>query len=163
MKTIRNLLIALCLLALPSGAFAANGLTTYGQTQVSNALLQHAALGAPATWYLALFTAVPTVSGGGTEASYTSYARLAIPASSTYWSNPTAVGAVVTSVNNLIEQFTAAGSGASATIVGWALYDASTVGNMWFFGTTSSTSVSSGIIVQFSAGEISLIWTSVTP
>jgi hypothetical protein len=140
----------------------ASGLTDFAAKKIVNALMNGASLGAPGTWYLALFTAVPTAAGGGTEASYSGYARLPIVANTTDF--PTATGATTISISNgVLEQFAAAGTGASATDVGWGLFDASTGGNMWFFGTMTSLVISSGIIVQFSAGEITLELISTTP
>jgi hypothetical protein len=140
----------------------ASGVTDFAQKKIANTLMQGASLGAPSTWYLALFTVAPTAAGGGTEATWTSYARVALPNTSTYWT--TAGGATTITVQNAgLIQFLSAGSGASATVLGWGLFDAATSGNMWFFGVTSSLSVTPGIIVQFGPNEITLTWVSTTP
>jgi len=80
----------------------------------------------PATWYLALFTTLPTPGGtGGVEVSTGGYARIAITNNTTNFPSPTN-GQVVNGAA------IACGTPSSSwgTIVGVALYDASTGGNM---------------------------------
>lgn len=88
--------------------------------------------------YLALCTVVPTDSSTGstiTEASYTGYARKSIAAA-----DMSAASAGSKTNANAIT-FAACTSG-SSTIIGWALCDASTVGNILYWGTTTSTVIS---------------------
>lgn len=88
--------------------------------------------------YLALCTVVPTDASTGstiTQASYTGYARKAVAAADL---NAAASGS--TSNANKLE-FAACTAG-SSTIIGWALCDASTAGNMICWGTTTSTVIS---------------------
>lgn len=140
----------------------ASGLTNFAAKAIANAVMNGSTLTLPATWYVALFTVVPTASGGGTEATYNNYSRAAVTANSTQWPNASGTTTITISNGQLI-QFNAAGSGASATVVGWAIYDASTSGNMWWFGTMNSLSVSPSVIVQFGVGEIALELISTTP
>jgi len=78
-----------------------------------------------ATHYLARYTASPTaVSGSGTEAAYTAYARKSFTNNTTSWANSTSQ-----TKKNAIDLIpTAAGSGPTS-ITDWAIYDALTTGN----------------------------------
>lgn len=78
----------------------------------------------PTTVYVALFTALPTDSGGGTEVSGGSYARQSIT-----------FGAAASRevVSNATVTFPAA-TADWGTILGWALFDASSAGNMLWWG-----------------------------
>lgn len=92
----------------------------------------------PTNVYLALCTEAPTDAKTGTtivEAGYTGYARKQVKAENL---NAAASGQ---STNSAELQF-AACTASSSTIVGWALCDASTVGNMLYWGTATSTVIS---------------------
>ena len=103
----------------------------------------------PGTVYLGLFTAAPSDTGGGTEVSGGSYARISC-AFSVSGTNPT------TATNSSAAEFaTATGSWGS---VGWVgVFDASTSGNMlaWSALTTAKT-VSSGDVFRFDAGDLDI-------
>lgn len=108
---------------------------------LENKLLDHifndAAYTAPST-YLALCTTVPTDASTGStivEANYTGYARVQINASDM------SAAASGSKTNSAAITFAACTSG-SSTIIGWAICDASTVGNMLVWGTCTSTVVS---------------------
>lgn len=100
----------------------------------------------PTNLYLALFTAAPSaIDGtGGTETTYTGYARQALGTLSTAWS-ATATSGSGTSALRQITQANALtfpnNTSASVTIVGWALYDAVTVGNFLLYGDLSNAVV----------------------
>lgn len=102
--------------------------------------------------YLALHTADPGEAGSQTtsEATYTSYARVAVSRSGTGWtvSNPTATNAALV-------QFPTA-TGGSNTITHVSIGTASSgAGQILVSGAlNSSLSVSSGIQPQFSAGAL---------
>lgn len=93
-----------------------------------------------ATW-LALTTVVPTDSSTGstiTEATYTGYGRKEIkPADFN-----AAVSGNPSSIKNGKEEVFAACTGSTSTIIGWALCDKSTTGNVIMWGTCSSTVIS---------------------
>lgn len=108
---------------------------------LENKLLDHvfndSAYTAPSP-YLALCTAVPTDASTGstiTEASYTGYARLAIAGSDM------SAASSGSKTNSATLTF-AACTASSSTIIGWAICDASTVGNMLVWGTATSTVIS---------------------
>ena len=87
-----------------------------------------------ALMYMALCTVVPTDASTGstlTEATYTGYARLLIAAADM---NAAASGS---KTNGAALTFAACTAGAS-TIIGFALCDALTLGNIHYWGTTTS-------------------------
>jgi hypothetical protein len=101
------------------------------ELEVLDHVLGNAAYTAPATVYMALFTAVSADGGTFTEVPSTNaYARASITNNATNW--PAAAsglkqnGAAIT-----FAQATPAGWG---TVRGWGLYDAATVGNLLYWG-----------------------------
>lgn len=102
--------------------------------------------------YLSLHTADPGESGNQTtnEATYTSYARVAVSRSGTGWtvSNPTATNAA------LIQFPTATGGTNTITHVAIGTASSSTGQILVSGALNSSLTVSSGIQPQFSAGAL---------
>lgn len=102
------------------------------------------------TVYVALYTSAPTDSTSGTEVSGGSYARVAT--TGTTWN---AASAGSTSNASAIVFTTATASWGTVTAV--ALVDASTSGNIIWYGTlTSNKTVDSGDTFQFAAGALTL-------
>ncbi len=93
----------------------------------------------PAAIYLALCTAVPTDASVGatlTEAGYTGYARLVIAAADL------SAAASGSKTNSNALTFAACTAGTS-TVIGWAIVDsASGAGNVLYWGTCTSTVIS---------------------
>jgi len=88
--------------------------------------------------YLALCTTVPTDSSTGStlvEANYTGYARKSV--AGTDWAS--ASGGSISTANQITF---AACTGSTSTVVGWALVDASSSGNVIAWGTCTSTVIS---------------------
>jgi hypothetical protein len=79
---------------------------------------------APANVYLAAFTVVPTDAGGGTEVTGGSYARVAIATGSAF--TETTPTTTIVNANDILFPVATANWG---TVVGYALYDASSGGN----------------------------------
>ena len=103
----------------------------------------------PGTVYLALYTAAPSDTGGGTEVSGGSYARISC-AFSVSGTDP------CTATNSSAAEFaTATGTWGA---VGWvAVFDASTSGNMLAWAAlTASKTVSSGDVFRFDAGDLDI-------
>lgn len=106
------------------------------------------ALASAPTIYVALFTAAPNDAGGGTEANYTSYARVETDAAD--WD--AAASGTVDNANAIT--FPAA-TGGSNTVTHFGLYDAATSGNLLAYGALdSSLAVSTGITPEFAAGAL---------
>lgn len=94
----------------------------------------------PTGSYLCLCTSVPTSTNTGstiTEASYTGYGRQSL---SGKWAAATAATPSVGATNATVTF--AACTGGSSTVTAIAICDASTAGNMIWWGTCSSTTVS---------------------
>ena len=95
------------------------------------------------TLYVALLTAAPSDSGGGTEVSGGAYARVAVTSSLTNWSGTQSAGSTTASSgtggqtsNNIATTFpTPSSTWGTATHFG--IYDASTGGNLLFHGALS--------------------------
>jgi hypothetical protein len=109
---------------------------------LENAVLDHifgdGALTVTAPVYLALCTSVPTDASTGStivEANYTGYARKSIAAADM------SAAASGSKTNSNAITFAACTSG-SSTIIGWAICDAATAGNVLCWGTCTSTVIS---------------------
>jgi hypothetical protein len=123
-------------------------------TFLAHELLDHAFRNSsytpPATVHLALFTAAPTVAGGGTEVSAagTAYARQAIAF------NVAASRAIVQTAAEVFPEATGGGFG---TVTHWGVFDASTGGNLLAFGAlTTSQAVPAGVVATVPLGEVTI-------
>lgn len=128
------------------------GFSDYLETKVLDHVFGGTAYTAPTTLYVALFTAAPTDTGGGTEVntSGTAYARQTIAFT-------TSGG--TTSNTSAVEYSTATGSG-FGTVVAMGIFDASTSGNLLAYGSlTTSKSVSAGDVFRFNASAIDITLT----
>ena len=133
-------------------------------------MLRNQALGTPVTWYVVLYTVMPTASTAGTLATGTGYAPVAVTAdltqfSGTQGSGTTAVssGASGESSNNAVIDFGTVGVGGWGTIVGWGLKDAAS-GNLWIFdnlrdstGVILTYPATAGVPIKFAAGNLKVI------
>ncbi len=118
---------------------------------LENKLLDHivgnSAWAAPGTLYFALYTAAPSDSGGGTEVSGGSYARVGVTNNLTNF--PAATGGSKSNAGAIDFGTASANWG---TITHTAVLDAVTVGNLLFWGPlTTSKLVSSGDGFKFNA------------
>jgi len=103
----------------------------------------------PTAWYVALYTAAPSDSGGGTEVSGNGYAREAVT-----FAAATSPGG--TTSNTGAVSFTASG-GDWGSITHIGIHDASTGGNLlWHGAMTASKTVADGDTLEFSIGNIDL-------
>jgi hypothetical protein len=103
----------------------------------------------PSVW-IALFTAAPSDAGGGTEVTGGSYARKSTAGAD--W-----VAASGGSTSNATVQTFVTATGSWGTVTHFALFDASTAGNMlrWAALTTSKT-IGSGDVASFPVGNLVL-------
>lgn len=105
-----------------------------------------------ATAYAALFTAVPTDAGGGTqvaEAGYVAAGRIAVTFG-TFSAAPSS-GSRLANTNQL--DF-GVNSGVSYTVVAVGLYDALTAGNLLYWTTVTSTIVAVSSRYQVAVGGL---------
>jgi hypothetical protein len=103
----------------------------------------------PTAWYVALYTAAPSDSGGGTEVSTGGYSRQSVTfgAASSPGGTTSNTGAV---------SFTASGAN-YGTVTHIGIFDASTGGNLlWHGAMTASKTVNDGDTLEFSIGNIDL-------
>lgn len=117
----------------------------------------------PATLYVGLLTATPSDTGGGTEVSGSAYARVAVTGSLANWAGTQGAGTTVassgatgtTSNNTAITYPTPTATWGVVNAFG--IYDASTAGNLLFYGTLSiSKTINNGDTVTFPAASLSL-------
>ena len=112
----------------------------------------------PATFYVALLTANPTDNNGTglVEVTGSSYARQPITAS-TGWS------AISLNADNIHDQISNANpitfpavTTTGYTVTGIAIYDASTVGNLWAYASVTSQAVAVGNQYVIASGALAL-------
>ena len=122
-------------------------LSNYLENALINATLRNTSYTSPATVYVGLFLSDPTDAGSGTEVSGGSYAREAMAFDAP--SN----GA---SVNSAAVEFNQA-TGDWGTIPYFAIFDASTSGNMLYHGAlTTSKTIETGDVFKFAAGSVTV-------
>lgn len=149
MKRLKLFIAALCLAA----AFPvhAGALTDFAENKVVDALLRAQAIGTPANWFFALFTACPTDSTAGTEVTGGSYARISVAASLANFAGTQAAASTTASTgtggttsNNGAITF-AAPTANWGVVNCWGLMDAVTAGNLWIYSAlTVSKTINNG-------------------
>jgi hypothetical protein len=103
----------------------------------------------PTAWYVALYTAAPSDSGGGTEVSTGGYARQSV----TFDAASSPGG---TTSNNNTVSFTASGA-SYGTVSHIGIFDNVSGGNLlWHGSMTASKTVADGDTLEFSIGNIDL-------
>jgi hypothetical protein len=108
----------------------------------------------PTAWFVGLFTAAPSDTGGGTEVSGNGYARVATGTINVSGTNPT------NATNAAAIEFAAA-SGGNWGSIGWAgIFDASTGGNLiaWAALSTART-INNGDVLRIPAGDLDVTLT----
>lgn len=128
--------------------------TDFLEQALTDHLFDLASYSAPATMYLALFTAMSSgETGTGTEVTGGSYARLAITNDATSWSR---TSNVITN-DNLLTFVTASANWGDATH--WALMDASSSGNMLIYGEFDDpVTINNGSTFRVAAGQLSITY-----
>lgn len=126
----------------------------YTENLVLNWLFTTNSATRPTAWYVGLFTAAPSDTGGGTEISGNGYARTATGTMSVSGTSPTLC------TNSSAIEFPAASGGNWGTITHVAVFDASTSGNMlgWAALTTSRT-INDGDILRIPANDLDITLT----
>lgn len=122
------------------------GFSNYLETEILDHVFGGNAYTAPVTLYLALYTATPSDTGGGTEVTGGSYARqtVAFTVTGDTASNTAAV-----------EFPTATASWGTITQVG--VFDASTAGNLLAYANlTVAKTIDSGDVLRIPAGDLDI-------
>ncbi len=127
--------------------------TDYTEDLVLEWLLTTNSATRPTAWYVGLFTAAPSDTGGGTEVSGNGYARTA--ASFTVsGTNPTAA------TNSSAVEFPTASGGNWGTITHIAIFDADTSGNMLAWAQlTNSKTIDEGDVLRIPTSDLSITLT----
>jgi hypothetical protein len=124
-------------------------LSDFSEKLVLDWLMTNGTATRPTAWYVALYTAAPSDSGGGTEVSGNGYAREAVA----FAAASTPAG---TTSNTGVVSFTASG-GSWGTITHIGIFDADTSGNLlWHGGLTAPKAVGDGDTIEFAIGNINL-------
>jgi hypothetical protein len=124
-------------------------LSDYAEKLLLDFLMTTGTATRPTNWYVALYTAAPSDSGGGTEVSAGGYARQSVSFNAA--SSP---GGTTSNSNEV--SFTASG-GDYGTVTHMGIFDASSSGNLlWHGALTASKTVADGDTLTFAAGNIDL-------
>lgn len=141
-----------------------SAMSDYLENKLVDLTLRGQAFTAPATLYVSLHTTATTDAGGGTEVSGGSYARVAVTASLANFAGTQSAGSTTassgtggaTSNNNTITFPSPTGNW--GTVSHFAIWDASTAGNMLFHGalTTAKTVNNGDAAPSFAAAALAI-------
>ncbi len=121
------------------------GFSDFLEDELLDHVFRNAAYTPPATVYVALYTAAPSDSGGGTEVSGGSYARTA----ATF--GAASGGAIANSGAVTFPQ----ASASWGTVTHFGIFDASSAGNLLAWAAlTASKAVGSGDTAEFAIGDL---------
>ena len=121
--------------------------SNYLEGKLIEHVLRNTAYTSPSTVHLSLHTANPAEDASGTEVSGSGYGR-----------QPIAFGAHSDGAcsNSAVEEFTASG-GSFGTVTHFGIFDASSSGNLLYYGAlTASKVVADGDSLKFAAGSITI-------
>ncbi len=139
-----------------------DALSDFAENKILDWWLRGQTYTAPTSTYVGLLTAVPSDTGGGTEVTGGSYARVAVASSMANWSGTQAAASTVASTgtsgtisNNAPITFPAPTANWS-TVVAMGVYDAPTGGNLLFWAplATSKTVNNGDAAPTFAAGAL---------
>lgn len=124
-------------------------LSDHAENLLLNWLMTTDSVTRPTAWYVGLYTAAPSDSGGGTEVSGNGYAR-----QSATWGTASGTGGTTDNEANIT--FTASG-GDWGTITHIGIHDAASGGNLlWHGAMSASKTIADGDTLQFNTGNIDL-------
>jgi len=125
----------------------------YLEDELLDHVFGNAAFTAPGTVYVALFTATPSDSGGGTEVSGGSYARVAVTNNATNW--PAASGGAKANGTAITFPAPTANWG---TVTSFAIFDAASAGNLLAWGalTVNKTINNGDAAPSFAVGDLDI-------
>lgn len=141
----------------------AGAMSDYLENKLIDQLFRGQSSPTTTTLYVALLTAAPSDAGGGTEVSGSNYARVAVTSSLANWAGTQGAGTTVassgtggqTSNNNAITFPTP--SATWGTVTHFGIYDASTGGDLLFYGQlTISKVINQADTVTFPAGSLTI-------
>ena len=124
-----------------------NAKSNYLELKVLDHFLGTSSTTAPSNVYLALHTADPGEAGSGAEVSGNGYSRQAV----TF-----AAASSGSAASNSVEEFTASG-GSFGTVSHFGIWDASSSGNLLYYGAlTASKVIADGDTLRFASGAITI-------
>lgn len=124
-------------------------LSDHAENLLLNFLMTTGTATRPTNWYLALYSAAPSDSGGGTEISGSGYSRQSVS-----WDAASGTGGTTSNSGNVT--FTASG-GNFGNVTHIGIFDASSGGNLlWHGAMAAAKQVNSGDSIQFATGSIDL-------
>lgn len=141
-----------------------SAMSDYLENKLVDLCLRGQAFTAPATLYVSLHTTATTDAGGGTEVSGGAYARVAVTANLTNFAGTQSAGSTTASSgtggatsNNSTITFPSP-TGNWGTVSHFAIWDASTAGNMLFHGalTTAKTVNNGDAAPSFAAAALAI-------
>lgn len=125
-----------------------NIFSNFLENALLNAVFRNTSYTSPTTVFAALFTSANTGAGGGTEVSGGSYARVSITFGAPSGNSPAQIS------NSAAVNFTTA-TASWGTVTDFAIFDASTSGNLLAFGTLAASKVvGSGDTFTFAIGNL---------
>lgn len=133
----------------------ASGKSNYFISKFLNQTFNAASFSFPGTLYAALWTSTLTAASTGStsgEASYTGYARVAVTANTTNF--PTSSGGAA--IQNGTAITFAANAGSLQTMTFFAILDASSTGNILYWGSITSTAINPGDTPQVNVNGLTV-------
>lgn len=125
-------------------------MSDYLEAQLLNLIFRTQVAWKPPAVYIALFTAAPDDSGGGTEVTGGAYARQQVAQADAEWNAPGAAG-LIDNVNDITFPVATANWG---TVTHMAVFDAVTGGNMLFHRILAANKiVNTDDTFKFAAGD----------
>lgn len=133
----------------------ATGKSQYLISKLLNQIFNAAAYSFPGTLFMALWTSTLNAASTGStsgEASYTGYARVSVPANTTNF--PTSSGGAAIANGTAITF--PANAGSLQTMTFFAITDASSAGNILYWGSISSTAINPGDTPQVNTSALTV-------
>lgn len=132
-----------------------SAMSDYLEGEIRKHIFRTGSFTKPTTLAVGLFTAAPSDSGGGTEVSGGSYARVSVNPLDANWTAASSTDGVTTNAAAITFPAPTANWG---TVTHFGIFDATTTGNLLFHGAlTASRVISNGDAApQFAAGALSV-------
>ena len=125
--------------------------TDYLENALLNHVFRNTALTSPTDVYVALFTAAPDETGGGTEVSGNDYARIAAAFDAPTADATDATRQAILNSADLLFQTT---HDPVVSVVAFGIYDASTLGNLLIWNSITATDLGVGAEIKFPVGNL---------
>jgi len=140
-----------------------SAMSDFLENKIIDQLFRGQAAPTTTTLHVGLLTAAPSDSGGGTEVTGGSYARVAVTSSLANWAGTQSAGSTVASTgsggqtsNNAAITFPTPSANWGA-VTHFGIYDAATAGNLLFWGAlTISKTINQADTVTFPAASLSI-------